>query len=152
MGSSPIGRASMTFPTHILLGAIIGKVTGNYALAVGVSVAPDLDHLKSYFKSGVIKSPQTFWKTITDGNDPYGDQRGILHNLLFFVCASIILIFLSPIIVLCWFGHLVLDALDSSDYWPFYPNKKINIRGPIRYASIQELIFFSALLVVYLII
>jgi len=146
----------MTIPTHILLGAIIGKVTGNYSLAIGASIVPDFDHLGSYIKSGVIKNPKIFWKTITNEQDPYGNQRGILHNLMDFMFVSIFLILLLPkvgfILVLGWLGHIILDALDKSDYWPFYPNKKINIRGLIRYASFQELIFFLLLLIVYWIV
>ena len=146
----------MTIPTHILLGAIIGKVTGNYTLVIGASVVPDLDHLSSYLKSGVIKNPKTFWKTITDRDDPYGDQRGILHNLIFFTIGSIIIYFLLPkfslVLILGWLGHIVLDALDKSDYWPFYPSKKLNIRGVIQYASVQELVFFLVLLCVYFVI
>lgn len=146
----------MTIPTHIMLGAIIGKITGNYSLAIGASIVPDFDHLSSYIRSGVIKTPKVFWKTITDEQDPYGNQRGILHNLIVFVFVSIILIlFLSKVgyvLVLGWLGHIILDALDRSDYWPFYPNKKVNIRGLIKYASIQEFIFFLVLLVVYCVI
>ena len=146
----------MTIPTHILLGAIIGKATGNYSLAIGASVIPDLDHLSSYIKSGVIRKPKVFWNTITSADDPHGDQRGILHNLFFFLILSALFFYFLPkialVLVLGWLGHIVLDALDKSDYWPFYPNKRINIRGFIKYASIQELVFFLALLIVFLVL
>ena len=146
----------MTLPTHILLGAIIGKVTGNYSLAIGASIVPDFDHMGSYLKSGVLKKSRIFWKTITDTEDPYGNQRGMLHNILFFIFLSIILFTLIPkfaiVLVLGWLGHIVLDMLDQSDYWPFYPSKKINIKGIIKYASIQEAILFLFLLFVYVIL
>ncbi len=144
----------MTIPTHILLGAIIGKVTGNYALAIGASVIPDIDHFGSYIKSGVIKKPKVFWDTITSADDPHGDQRGILHNLFFFLIISALFYIFLPkialVLVLGWFGHIILDALDKSDYWPFYPNKSVNIRGLIKYASAQELMFFLALLIIFI--
>ncbi len=143
----------MTLPTHVILGAIIGKATGDYTFALISSIAPDLDHLSSYIKSGVIKSPKKFWKTITDQDDPYQDQRGILHNAFFFLVVSALLILVFHkiylVLVLGWLGHLFLDALDASDYWPFYPSKKINLRGPIKYFSYQELLLSIILMFVY---
>ena len=143
----------MTLPSHLIVGLIIGKVTGNYPFAITSSVLVDIDHLQSYLKSGVISKPKLFWKTITDQSDPYGDQRGYLHNFIVFIILSTILLMvfgyaLFPL-VLGWLGHLFLDALDNSDYWPLYPYKLINFKGPILYASFQEIIFSSILLVIY---
>lgn len=146
----------MTLPTHAIAGLIIGKITGNYALAIGASTLIDIDHLQSYIKSGVILKPRLFWKTITDQNDPYGNQRGYLHNI--YVCLSIsLLLFIvfktsSIPLIVGWLGHLFLDALDNSDYWPLYPNKTINLRGFIPYATYQEGLFVMLLLIVYFII
>ena len=146
----------MTLPTHIILGAIIGKVTGNYSLAVVASIAPDLDHFSSYIKNGVIKNPRKLWHTITNEGDPYGDQRGIFHNIVFFILASIILILvfknLGWIMVAGWFGHIILDALDASDYWPLYPNKSFNLKGFVKYFSKQEILLFLILFVIYIIL
>ncbi len=143
----------MTLSTHIIAGLIVGKVTGNYSLAIASSVLVDIDHLQSYIKSRVILKPKLFWKTITDQSDPYGNQRGYLHNLLIFIFISAVLyiIFKNSVIplILGWGGHLLLDALDGSDYWPFYPYKKINLKGPIMYASRYEIIFSIFLLSVY---
>lgn len=146
----------MTFPTHLMLGAIIGKVTGNYAIGLTSSTLVDLDHLQSYATHGILFKPKKLWGALTDQKDPFGDQRGIFHNVIFFAIVAIILILLfhkvGIIIAIGWFGHLCLDALDNSDYYPFYPNKTVNLRGPIRYNSWQELIFFLFLLVVYVFI
>jgi membrane-bound metal-dependent hydrolase YbcI (DUF457 family) len=146
----------MTLPTHIVAGLIVGKITGDYALGISSSLLVDIDHLQSYIKSGVILRPKLFWKTITDKSDPYGDQRGYLHNLLVFLGISIILLLSFGYIVLPlvagWLGHLLLDALDNSDYWPFYPYKQLNLRGHIKYASVQEAMFLFFLLIIYFII
>ncbi len=146
----------MTLPTHFLLGMIIGKVTGNYPAAVAASVLVDLDHLQSYITHGVILKPKKLWQALTDQKDPWGDQRGIFHNIIFFGIVAIPLTFLGgsvgKIVALGYFGHLVLDTLDGSDYWPLYPNKAINLRGPIKYGSLQELIFFCILLVIFIVI
>jgi membrane-bound metal-dependent hydrolase YbcI (DUF457 family) len=143
----------MTLPTHALLGVIIGKITGNYTVGIASSVLVDIDHLQSYATHGLLLKPRKLWKALTDQVDPYGDQRGILHNILFFGVVAIILIFLfhkiGIIIAIGWFGHLCLDALDNSDYYPLYPNKSINLRGPIKYGTWQELIFFLVLVVIY---
>ncbi len=146
----------MTLSTHILLGAIIGKLTGNSSLAIISSIAPDIDHFDSYIKSGVIKNRKKFWETVLNKEDPYGDQRGYLHNIFVFLIISIILFFLfgkfTIAIIFGWLGHLLLDSLDNSDYWPLYPNKKINLRGPIKYFSFRELFVFLILLAIYLVL
>lgn len=135
----------MTIPSHVLLGVVIGKVTGDYKTAILVSALVDIDHLVSYIKSGVIFSPRKFWKTISDKNDPYGDQRGYLHNILIATLSSGLTFLISiPFGItfsLAYLGHLVLDSLDKSDYWPFYPNKQVNLQGFIDYFSWQELLF-----------
>lgn len=146
----------MTLPTHIALGMIIGKVTGNYPAAITASVLVDLDHLQSYILHGVIFKPKKLWSTLTDQVDQWGDQRGIFHNVLFFTVVSIPLVFFAGmvgiIIIAGYFGHLVLDALDNSDYWPLYPNKKINLKGSIKYGTWQELIFFVILIIIFIVI
>lgn len=143
----------MTFPTHLIAGLIMGKLTGNYSVAIASSVLIDVDHLQSYIKSGVLFKLKLFWKTITDKADPYGDQRGYLHNLFIFAGISTILLLIWSYtaipFILGWFGHLLLDALDNSDYWPLYPYKKLNLKGPILYASYQELIFSFLLVLTY---
>ena len=146
----------MTIPTHLMLGAIIGKVTGNYIVGFTSSVFPDLDHLQSYYTHDILLKPKKLWNALTDTKDNFGDQRGIFHNVIFFaiVCFLSIIFFhkIGIIIAIGWLGHLCLDALDNSDYWPFYPNKSINLRGPIKYASFQELIFFILLMLLYFVI
>ena len=146
----------MTLPPHLLLGMIIGKVTGNYPVAIASSVLIDLDHLQSDISRGLITKPRKLWNTLIDQNDPYGDQRGIFHNYLFFlIIATSLIIFTGKIgivITLGYLGHLLLDTLDNSDYWPLYPNKRINLRGPINYATWKEGIFFVGLIIIFFII
>jgi membrane-bound metal-dependent hydrolase YbcI (DUF457 family) len=144
----------MTLPTHILLGGVIAKLTGNPVLAISVSVLIDIDHVISYVKSGVIFSPKKFWKTVTDKNDPYGDQRGYLHNVFIAVVICALFWVLIPSVgltfALAYLGHLTLDALDKSDYWPLYPSKKINIKGFVGYYSKKELFVILLLLLILL--
>lgn len=142
----------MTLPSHILLGVVIGKLTGNYTTAIAVSVLVDTDHIVSYVKSGVLFSPRKLVKTITDTDDPYGDQRGYLHNVIIAGiisgCMFLISIPFGITFTSAYFGHLLLDSFDKSDYWPLYPNKKMNIKGFIDYYSWQEIIFDGILIVV----
>ena len=143
----------MTFPAHLLLGLVIGKVMGNYPVAILASTLVDVDHLQSYIKHGLLSRPKELWSTLTSQDDPYGDQRGIFHNVMFFALVSWVLISLFSsvgwVIAAGWLGHLCLDALDSSDYWPLYPYKRINLKGPIDYNSKAEVIFCFSLVVVY---
>lgn len=146
----------MTLPSHLIAGLLIGKLTGNYPLAISASLLVDIDHIQSYIKSGVLFHPKELWRTITDADDLYGDQRGILHNILLCIVVSSILIavldFFALPIVIGWLGHLVLDALDKSDYWPLYPFKQINIKGFIPYKSLAELYFSSMLFIIFILI
>lgn len=146
----------MTLPTHIMMGLIIGKTTGNYSVAILSSILVDLDHLQYYVSHGLILKPRKLWKALTDQKDPWGDQRGIFHNVIFFGIVAILLVVLGgtigKIIVLGYLGHLLLDSLDNSDYYPLYPNKKINLKGFINYGTWQELLFFIVLLVVFFVI
>ena len=147
----------MTLPTHIILGFIIGKATGSYELAVLTSVAVDTDHLVSYARHGALKSPKLFWKAITDQEDPWGDQRGIFHNLLSLVILTSAAYFLfgqaiSMIFGLSYAGHLLLDAISDSDSWFFRPFSNFRTRGFIPYYSKFEALFFAALILIWLVI
>ena len=146
----------MTLPTHIMAGMVIGKLTGNYSLSIGMAIAPDIDHLFSYAKSGVLFKPVEFFKTVFAREDPYGDQRYILHNILVFVIISVVVFLINSdvglIFSLAYFSHIILDALDGSDYFPFFPNKKVNIRGPVNYFSKQEFFILLLLILVYFLI
>ena len=142
----------MTIPTHLALGLLIGKVSGNYEIALLVSMAPDMDHFVSYARHGVLLHPKKFWKTVTDVNDPWEDQRSFLHNIVVWLILSLIAILLNKtagiVFTSAYFGHLLLDALDNSDYYPFYP-KKFRIKGPVVYNSKGEFVLFAILLLTF---
>ena len=146
----------MTFPTHLMAGLVLGKITGNYPLSVGVAVGIDVDHIFSYAKNGVLLKPKKFLDTVFNKEDPYGDQRFILHNVLIFILFSVMVSIFNPtvgiVFSLAYLSHIILDALDGSDYFPFFPNKKINIRGPVKYFSRQEFIILASLIMVFFLI
>ncbi|TSC66361.1 MAG: hypothetical protein G01um101477_116 [Candidatus Doudnabacteria bacterium Gr01-1014_77] len=143
----------MTTATHVALGLIIGKVTNNYGLAIALSVGPDVDHFISYAKHGILFSPTKLLKATTDAEDPWGDQKSFLHNVFVWLGISIIAIAINQriglIISIAYLGHLVLDALDNSLFYPFYP-KKFCIKGPIVYNSLNEYVFLFILLLIYI--
>ena len=146
----------MSLPTHLVAGLIIGKLLGNYPLALFGALAIDLDHIAPYLKHNVLFNPKKLLKTITDQNDPYGNQRNFLHSLFVYVIISTLLIIvdfrLGLILSLAYLTHLVIDALDAADFYPFYPNRKINFRGPIGYFSKQEFLFTFFLFLIFLIL
>lgn len=61
----------MTIPNHFALGLIIGKVTGNYELAISISVLLDCDHFIALAKHGKLKDWKTFWEATTDSEDSF---------------------------------------------------------------------------------
>ncbi len=146
----------MTFPTHVMAGLIIGKITGSYTPAILAATLPDVDHVYAYLTNNILFKPKELWKALTDTKDPYGDQRWYLHTLWSFCLISILFFLLLPQIavpiILGYASHLLLDAFDASDYWPLYPLKKINIRGPIKYYSFYEVLVFILLLGIYFLI
>ena len=118
-----------------------------------VSIAPDIDHFVSYAKHDVLLPLNKFWKVTMDPNDPWGDQKSFLHNILVWFGLSLIAVLLNQkvglIFVTGYLGHLILDALCNSDYYPLYPKKKFRIKGPIVYASRNEFVLFVALLLTF---
>jgi membrane-bound metal-dependent hydrolase YbcI (DUF457 family) len=147
----------MTIPNHIILGLIIGKLTGNYELAVTTSVLVDCDHFVSLYKHDALKSFKSFWKAESDPEDPWGDQRGVLHTLFSVILTTSLSYFLfSPMIALIvglsHFGHIFLDAISDSDSWPFRPFSNFRIRGFIPYYSKYEVLFFVGLLLIFFVV
>ena len=146
----------MTLPTHLMAGLVLGKITGNYSLSLAGAVLVDADHIFSYTKAKILFRPKELWRTLTDKNDPYGDQRYFLHNFFVFILITGTSAFINLqtglIVGLAYLSHLILDALDDADYFPFFPNKKINLRGPIGYFSKSEFVFALFLLLIYALI
>ena len=144
----------MFLPAHVAAGLIIGKLTGNYPLALAAAIVIDVDHIISYAKHGILFRPKDLMHTLTTRNDPWGDQRSILHNALVFVLISFATAIYDPTVgATIFFGygsHLFLDALDDADYFPFFPSKKWNVRGPIGYFSETEMLFSAILFLVFL--
>jgi membrane-bound metal-dependent hydrolase YbcI (DUF457 family) len=56
------------------------------------------------------------------------------------------------IFAIAYLGHFLLDALDNSDFMPFYPFGKFNIKGFIPYFSKQELVFSLILFLIFIIL
>jgi hypothetical protein len=138
---------------HIVAGLIIGKITGNYLLALAVSLLIDIDHLIPYIKNKIIFSPKKFWQIITNPSDPYGNQRNYLHSFFTLVVISLIALLIDInmgfIISITYLSHLFLDMLDASDFYPLYP-LKYNLIGPIKYLSKSEFVFTFLLFIIYL--
>ena len=87
------------------------------------------------------------------GNDT---ARSYLHSFFAWLLISLILYFIKPsfavVFSLAYLGHLVLDILDSSPFYPLYPIKRFNWKGFIPYFSPAEIFFSIFLLFIFLII
>lgn len=141
---------------HLVVALIIGKLGGSYLWALIGTFFADIDHFISYARHGVLFKPKLLWKAVTSESDPWGDQRNILHNLFIWALISCIFLFIDLrigiIFSLGYLSNLALDSMDKSDYYPFYPSKKIVIRGPIGYLSREEIVFTLMMLVLFLLL
>lgn len=141
--------------SHLLAGLLIGKLTGNYSLAILVSVAVDFDHLKSFFKSKSYKNWRNFYALATDESDPFGSPRTYLHNVFAFSIISTLAFFISYnvgfIVLISYLAHLIMDLIDGSDFKPFYPYGPV-LKGPIRYFSKGELAFDIVIIILFILI
>ena len=144
----------MTLPTHALAGLIIGKITGDFPTALAGSLVMDLDHTISYFHHGILFKPRELLKAVFDETDPWGDQRNFLHSIFSLAAVSTLLLMfnyeLGLVFSIAYFFHLVLDALDGADFYPFFPLKKILIKGFVKYYSRQEIIFDICLILIFI--
>lgn len=146
----------MLLSTHLAAGLIISKLTGNYNVSLLGSVIMDLDHLIAYYRTGILLKLKKILIATAGKADIGIAQRNFFHNIIFclLVSAMVSAINLSAGLTFgaAYVCHLILDSLDSEKYHPFYPNLKINFRGPIKYFSRQEFIFTFVLLLIFFII
>ncbi len=149
----------MVFPTHLLAGLIIGKITGNFPAAIAGSLVMDLDHTISYFRQGILFKPRQLFKAIRDETDPWGDQRNFLHSVFSWIIFSALLLTINfnfgLTFSIAYFFHLIFDALDSADFYPFFPFRKFVIKGFVKYFSKQEIVLdvflISALIIIFIV-
>ena len=140
---------------HLIAGLIIGKIFGNYAIALIGALSMDLDHLVAYTQNKIILSPKKLWQAVTSPEDPYGNKRNFLHSFFAWLPISAIAIAVNfgagLVFSLAYLSHLLLDMIDSSDFHPFYPIK-LSIRGPIVYLSKYEIMFTTLMFFIFFII
>ncbi len=146
----------MSIPVHIAMGILIGKITGNYAASLIAATVVDLDHGISYVKNGILFSPKKLLDAIINEQDPWGNQRHVLHNVAVWAIVSAASFLAGTTIGLAvtlgYGSHLILDALDSADYHPLFPNKTINLRGSIQYFSRHETLIVALIAAFYFLI
>jgi hypothetical protein len=146
----------MLLSTHLAAGLIVSKLTGNYNYSLLGSVVMDLDHLIAYYRTGILLKFKKVLIATTGRADIGLPQRNFFHNIFFCLIISIIFLLINFSAGLAFSAayilHLILDSLDNSSYYPFYPNLKIKLQGPIKYFSKQEFVFTFILLLIYFII
>ncbi len=139
--------------THLALGLIIGKVTGDYQAAVLGSLIIDIDHLIPNFQQKNKFILKDFWKKTKDSRD---SSRSYFHSFFAWIIFSIIVCLIDYkfglVFSLAYLGHFLLDALDDSSFYPIFPIKKFDIRGFIPYYSKEELFFSLILFFIFIVI
>ena len=140
---------------HLIAGLIIGKLFGNYTIALIGALSMDLDHLSVYIKHTIILNPKKLWRALISPEDQYGNQRNFLHSFFAWLPISAIAIAINfgagLAFSMAYLSHLLLDMIDGSDFHPFYPIK-LSIRGPIGYLSKYELMFTTLMFFIFFII
>ena len=141
--------------THLIIGLILGKLTGNYYVAVFAAVFADLDHIVFYARQKILFNPKKLLKTVTNPKDPYHNQRNYLHSFFGWAVLSPVALAvnfqLGLVFLMGYASHLVLDLIDNSEFYPLYP-LKYRVNGPIPYFSKAELVIVMVLFVVLLFI
>jgi len=140
----------MTFPTHILAGLLIGKITGDFTTAIVASLVVDLDHFISFYRHGTLFNLRELLRESLDEEDRWGDQRNFMHNVfVWIIISAIISLFnfnVGMVFSAAYLSHLLLDAFNKTYFYPFYPSKRFATKGFIRYNSRQEIIFCAFLI------
>jgi membrane-bound metal-dependent hydrolase YbcI (DUF457 family) len=135
---------------HLAMGLILGRLTGDYPTAIISSVAIDVDHLLPYLKEGSLFKIKKIWQGAKKSDD---SRRNYLHSFYALpIISGLICLFswhVGLVFALGYLFHFALDILDDSDFWPFYPSKKWNIRGFIGYYSGAEFMLAGFLYLVF---
>jgi membrane-bound metal-dependent hydrolase YbcI (DUF457 family) len=143
----------MYITSHLTLGLIIGELSGNYTAALLGSLLIDVDHLIPMIEE---KSGITLKKIWEKGKQAGETGRSYLHGIFpWILLSSIALLFnfnFALIFSLAYLGHLLLDALDKDDFYPFYPIKRVKIKGFIPYYSRKEFAFNLFLVLILVLI
>ena len=143
----------MTLPTHIMAGLIVGKVTGNYPVAIITSVVFDLDHFFFYYTRDLIFRPVKVFKKALRKKIFIKGRRGIFHSVFTWIMVSALFMLINfPLgvtVSASYLVHLILDVLDDASFYPFYPLKVLNLRGPITYFSFSEVVFLAIITLAY---
>jgi len=138
---------------HLAMGLIIGKISGDYPTAIISSTAIDIDHLIPYVKNKIIFNFKEIWKTANSSEDT---SRSILHSFFALVIlSSVIFLFnvhVGIVFTIGYLSHFLLDALDDSEFYPFFPIKKFNTKGFIGYRSKMELMITASFFLIWLIV
>lgn len=139
--------------THLALGLIIGKITGDYQAAIIGSVIIDIDHLIPVLQKKNRLGLKEFWRKT---KDPKDSSRSYFHNIFAWIFFSVMTCLIDHkfglVFSLAYLGHFLLDALDNSSFYPLFPIKKFDIKGFMPYYSKKELIFSLILLFIFIVI
>lgn len=141
----------MFWLAHLAAGLLIGKLSGNYLVAILVSLGVDLDHLFPYARNGLLH-PGKFWRYVTGKEKELDKKPYILHSVFFFVPISALVLVLhfsiGMVFAVSYCMHLLMDFLSTSKKQPFYPFG-FSIRGPVGYCSREEFVITGLVFAVF---
>jgi hypothetical protein len=140
---------------HLLLGIILGKLYGHYALFILGSLFPDLDHLYIIIKNRLFTIKKIAQTIKYESEYELKYKTPLFHSLLGLILFSaIICIFYGAgalYFAIAYLIHLLIDWIDIDEKYYLYP-LNIKFRGFLPIWSRTEKIITIILLMVAIIL
>lgn len=142
---------------HLLLGIILGKITGHYLPFILGCALMDIDHIYSYFKSGVLTLKNLSWKRIVyvvknEDRTRAPGRTPLIHSVLGMIIFSAIYYLIRGEEV--WFfiagyaSHLFLDIPDR-DFTPILYPLKYGFQGHLAvWSKTERILTYSAIIII----
>lgn len=135
---------------HLILGIILGKLSGNYVFFILGSVFPDFDHIYIIFKNKFFDIKQIKDSIKFEKKFGVKYKTPLFHSILGLILFSIIIYFFSKIgalyFAVAYFIHLIIDWIDIDKKYYLYP-LKIKFKGVLPIWSKSEKILTIILLI-----
>ncbi|MBI2130648.1 metal-dependent hydrolase [Candidatus Woesearchaeota archaeon] len=140
---------------HLLIGLVLGKLSGNYLIFILGSVFPDFDHVYVMVKNRFFSMSRIINSMRFEEKFGVRYKTPLFHSIPGLILFSVITYFFSSIgalyFAMAYLLHLLIDWPDIDEKYYLYP-LKIRFRGVLPIWSKPEQIFTIILLVLLLVL
>ena len=140
---------------HIIIGFILGKLSGSYIIFILGSVFPDFDHIYVMIKNRFFSINRIINSMKFEEKFGVRYKTPLFHSILGLILFSIITYFFSNIgalyFAMAYLLHLLIDWPDIDEKYYLYP-LKIKFKGVLPIWSKLEQIFTIILLVLLMVL